>query len=158
MMTSRQLAPLGTEVGLDYYDYYYHYGRLFVKQLVCPILSDRCLSVCPVLSVCNVGVLWPNGWMDQGETRHMNRPRPRRPCVRWGPSPPKRGTVTIFGSCPLWPNGWMDEDATWYGGRPRPRRYCVRWGPSSPLKGAEPPVFGPCLLWSNGWMDEDATW
>jgi len=26
------------------------------------MLSDRCLSVC--LS-CNVGVLWPNGWVDQ---------------------------------------------------------------------------------------------
>ena len=25
------------------------------------MLSDRCLSC---LSVCNVGVLWPNGWMD----------------------------------------------------------------------------------------------
>ena len=27
-------------------------------------LSDRC-HVFPILSVCNVGVLWPNGWMDQ---------------------------------------------------------------------------------------------
>ena len=39
-----------------------------VCKTVRPILSDRCLSVCPVLSVlsvCNVGVLWPNGWMDQ---------------------------------------------------------------------------------------------
>ena len=26
------------------------------------MLLDRCLSVCPV---CDVGVLWPNGWMDQ---------------------------------------------------------------------------------------------
>jgi len=26
------------------------------------------LSVC--LSVCNVGVLWPNGWMDKYETWH----------------------------------------------------------------------------------------
>jgi len=33
-----------------------------------PMLSDRCqlvLSVLSCLSVCNVGVLWPNGWMDQ---------------------------------------------------------------------------------------------
>ena len=28
------------------------------------MLSDRCLSVC------NVGVLWLNGWMDQDETWH----------------------------------------------------------------------------------------
>ena len=36
-------------------------------KTVRPMLSDRCpvLSVC--LSVCNVSVLWPNGWMDQDE-------------------------------------------------------------------------------------------
>jgi len=49
------------------------------------MLSDRCL----VLSVCDVGVLWPNGWMDQDETWHAGRPQPRPHCVRWGPSPPK---------------------------------------------------------------------
>jgi len=32
-----------------------------------------CLSVCPV---CDIGVLWPNGWMDQYETWHAGRPRP----------------------------------------------------------------------------------
>ena len=38
------------------------------------MLSDRC-PVC--LSVClHVGVLWPNGWMDQNETWHGGRPRP----------------------------------------------------------------------------------
>ena len=30
------------------------------------MLSERC----PVCRVCNVGVLWPNGWMDQDETWH----------------------------------------------------------------------------------------
>jgi len=31
------------------------------------MLPDRC----PVyLSVCDVGVLWPNGWMDEDETWH----------------------------------------------------------------------------------------
>ena len=33
------------------------------RRPVCPV----CLSVCPV---CNVGVLWPNGWRDQDETWH----------------------------------------------------------------------------------------
>ena len=47
-----------------------------------PMLSDRCLS-CPV---CDVGVLWPNGWMDEDETWHGGRPWPRPNCVRWGPS------------------------------------------------------------------------
>jgi len=48
-----------------------------VCKTVRPMLSDRC----PVLSdlscpVCNVGVLWPNGWTDQDETWHACRPRP----------------------------------------------------------------------------------
>jgi len=60
------------------------------------MLSDRCpvLSVCPV---CDVGVLWPNDWMDQDETSHGGRPRPRPHCLRWGPSSPfpinERGTA-----------------------------------------------------------------
>ena len=31
-------------------------------KTVCPMLSVRCLSVC------DVGILWPNGWMDRDET------------------------------------------------------------------------------------------
>jgi len=42
------------------------------------MLSDRCLSC---LSVCNVGVLWPNGWMDRDATWYGGRPRPRRQYV-----------------------------------------------------------------------------
>jgi len=37
------------------------------------MLSDRrlsVLSICPVCLVCNVGVLWLNGWTDQDETWH----------------------------------------------------------------------------------------
>jgi len=44
-----------------------------VCKTVRPMLSDPCLFC---LSVCNVGVLWPNGWMDQDETWHAGRPRP----------------------------------------------------------------------------------
>ena len=40
-----------------------------VCKSVRPVLSDRC-PVLSVLSVCNVGVLWPNGWTDQDETLH----------------------------------------------------------------------------------------
>jgi len=90
-----------------------------------PMLSDRCLSC---LSVCNVGVLWPNGCMDQDEIWHGDRPRPRRHCVRWGLSCLllKRGTQEppILGACLLWPNGWMNQDATWCGGRPWPWPHC----------------------------------
>jgi len=40
------------------------------------MLSDRCLSCLSVLSVCDAGVLWPNGWMAQDETWHGGRPQP----------------------------------------------------------------------------------
>jgi len=124
-----------------------------VCKTVRPILSDLCLS-CPVLSVCNVGALWPNGSTDPDETWHRGRPRTRPHFVRWGPSfpPPKRTQSPILGPHLLWPNDWMDQDATWYGGRPRPRPRCVRWGPNSPPteRGTSvPPLFGLCLLWPN---------
>jgi len=90
--------------------------------------------VCPVLSVCNVDILWPNGCVDQDETWHGGRPRPRPLCVRWGPSPPKKGTAPNFRPMSVVPNGYMNQDVTWYGGRPRPRPHCVRWGPSSPTR------------------------
>jgi len=56
------------------------------------MLSDHCLSVCPVcLSVCNVGVLWQNDWMYQDATWYRHRHQPRLHCVRWGPSSPRNG-------------------------------------------------------------------
>jgi len=57
-------------------------------KTVRPILSDCCLSVCPV---CYVGVLWSNGLdgsSHQDETWHVGRPRPWPHCARWGPSSP----------------------------------------------------------------------
>ena len=83
-------------------------GRPFVKLFtVHPMLSDRCLSVC--LSVCDVGVLWPNSWTDQDETWQAGRPRPWPHRVRWGPSSPspKGHTPAIFGPYMLRPNGCM---------------------------------------------------
>jgi len=71
-------------------------------------------SVCPVLSVCNVSALWPNGWMDEDETWHGGRPRPWPDCVVWGlSSPSPKGHTPNFGPFLLWPNGWIDQDATW---------------------------------------------
>jgi len=128
---------------------YVNFGAT-VCETVRPMPSDRCLS-CPV---CDIGVLWPNGWTDQDETWHTGRPWPWPHCVRWGPSSPSPKTGTeppTFGQCLLWPNGWTDQDATWYGDRPRPKLPPLK-------KGAEPPIFGPCLLWPNGWMDQDATY
>jgi len=59
-----------------------------VCKMVHPMLSDRCLYVCLSCHVCDVGVLWPNGWMDQDETWQAGRPQPWPYCVRWGPSSP----------------------------------------------------------------------
>ena len=108
------------------------------------MLSDRCLSVSlsVCLSVCGVGVLWPNVWTDQDESWHAGRTRPRRLCVRWGPRfpSPKRGrSYPNLRPFILWPNGRMDQDCSWHGRRPQPRRLYVRWGPSPlPKRGRSP--------------------
>ena len=60
------------------------------------MLSDRC-PVC--LPVCDVGVLWPNGWMDQDETWHAGMPWPGHIVLDGDPAPPpKKGAAPpIFG-------------------------------------------------------------
>jgi len=70
------------------------FGRPFVKRFALCYRTAR-LSVClSVLSVCNVGVLWPNGWADKDETWRAGMPQPLPGCVRWGQLPsPKRGTA-----------------------------------------------------------------
>ena len=73
-------------------------GQLFVKRFTLSYWTVVCLS-CPV---CDIGVLWPNGWMDQDATWHGGRSRPRPHCVRWGPSSPHRkghSSPSLF--CPL---------------------------------------------------------
>ena len=97
------------------------------------------------LSVCNVGVLWPNGWMDQDAAWYGGEPQPRQHCIRWGPSfPPQKGAQQpppLFSPCLLWPNGWMDQDETRHEGRPRRRPHCVRWRRSSPPRKGHSPQF-----------------
>jgi len=61
----------------------------------------------PIFGPC---LVWPNGWLNQGATWWGGRPRPRRHCVRWGPSsPPQKGALqpALFGPCLLWPNEWI---------------------------------------------------
>jgi len=80
------------------------FGQPFVKLFTLCYQTIVSLS-CPV---CNVGVLWPNGWMDQNEIWHAARPRPWPHCVRWGPiSPFLTGdrALPIFRPYLLWPNG-----------------------------------------------------
>jgi len=132
------------------------HGRQGVTRLRQCMLTAACLS-CPVS---DVGVLWPNGWMDQDETWHAGRPQPWPHYATWGPSSPqKRGlSAPIFGPCLLWPNGWIDKDATRYSGSPRPRRHCVTWGLSCPQNGAQQPLrsFLPMSLVSD-WSPISAT-
>jgi len=81
--------------------YYYLGFWANVCKTARPMLSDRCLYAC------NVGVLWPNGWMDQDEISHGGRPQPWPHCVRWKPSsrsPKGAQPPPIFGPCLLWPN------------------------------------------------------
>jgi len=115
-----------------------------------------CLS-CPV---CDIDVLWPNGWTDQDE--NAGRPRPWPHCVRWG-------TQLPLPQRELPPNFWpISVVAKWLDGS----RCHLVWRKDSaqapvldgdpappPLKegGALSPIFGPCPLWPNGWMDQDAT-
>ena len=124
--------------------------------MVRPILLDRCLSVSlsvhPSCPVRNIGVLWPNGWMDQDETWHGSRPQPRPHYVRRGPSSPKRGTVPQFSAhvCCGQTAGWTKMPLG------REVGLCtgliVLYGnPAPPKKGAQqPPLFGPYLFWPNG--------
>ena len=61
------------------------------------MLSARCLSCLSVCPVCNVGALWPNGWMDQDETWLAGRPRPGHIVLDGDPAPlPQRGTASRF--------------------------------------------------------------
>jgi len=116
------------------------------------MLSDRC----PVLCVCDVSVLWPNGWADQDETWQCHACA--MPCAsapvtlcyigiqlhsQKGAQQPHIRKLQITGAgfacvriirgpCLLWPNSWMDQDQTWHGSRPRPSPNCVKWGTSSP--------------------------
>jgi len=123
------------------------FGRPFVKGFA---LCYQ--SVCPV---CDVGVLWPNGWTDRDITWRAGRPRH---CVRWGPSSPlQRGTVPppIFGPISVAAKWLHDQDVMVWSQASAQATLCI-WGPMQtavPLseKGEPPsPIFGPSLLWRNG--------
>jgi len=133
------------------------------------MLSDRCLSV---LSVCDVAVLWPNGWMDQDKTWHAGCLGPSHIVLDGDPPVPLsvgKGAQQpplskfmgagfaciriIHDPCLLWPNGWMLQDAVWCRGRPLPGPNCVKWGPASQQKrGTAAPNFWPMSIVAK-WLD-----
>ena len=59
------------------------FGWPFVKRF----------TLCYRSTVCDIGVLWPNGWMNQHETWHGGRPRPMPQGVMGTQLPPERGTA-----------------------------------------------------------------
>jgi len=97
------------------------------------MLWDRCLSVLSVCPACNVGVLWPNGWMDQDELGVEVGLGPDDIVLNGDPAPPpQRGTAHQFSAhvCCGQTAGWIKMPP----GRSRPRRHCVRRGPSLSLE------------------------
>jgi len=68
--------PLGMEVGLGPGDFV-----LDVTQLPPPQKKGTAPNFRPM----SVAI---NGWIDQDATWYGSKPRPRRRCVRWGPSSP----------------------------------------------------------------------
>ena len=109
------------------------------------MLSDCCpvLSVClHAPSVCNVGVFWPNGWMDQDETWHAGRPQPWPHCVRWDPAHLPQSAQPHQFSAPICCGqmaGWIKMPLGMKTGLDLSD--IVRWGPTSSKKRQSPPQF-----------------
>jgi len=114
------------------------------------MLSD----CCPVCPVCNVGVLWPNGWMDQDETCLG----PSQIVLHRDPTPPKRGTAPKFLAhvCHGQVAGWIKVPLGMEVGLgPGDIVLDGDWESSSPKMGAQqPPIFGPftAVKWLDEWM------
>ena len=126
-------------------------------KMVRPMLSDHCLSVSVGLSVCDVGVLWPNSWMDQGETWLAGRPRPSPHCVRWGPSSPSPkgaepsqflahiccGQMARWINMPLGMEVGLGPGHIMLDGDPAPQRKAnPQFSVIAPQRKANPPIFG----------------
>jgi len=112
----------------------------------------------PIFGPC---LLWLNGWMDQNDTWHGGRSRPRPNCARSGPSspPPKRAQPPHFSA-----NVYCGQTAGWIKMSLGieigldPGHIVLDGDPAPPEKAAQPPTLRPCLLWPNGWTDQDGTW
>jgi len=114
--------PLATPLALCY------------GTVVCPVLS--------CLSVCELGVLWPNGWMDQDETWQAGRPPlPWPQYVRWGPtSPSPKGNSPQFSAhiCCGKMAGWIKMPLGMEVGF-GPGDFVLDGDPATPKKGHSPP-------------------
>ena len=128
------------------------------------MLSDRYPNchVCPVLTVFNFRVLWPNGRTDQVKTWHAGRPRPWPHCVRCHLAPPPEyghspqfsahiccGPMAAWIKMPLGMEVGLGPGDFVLDGDPAP----------SPKRGRSPlPNYRPiAVVAPNGWMHQDAT-
>ena len=128
-----------------------------VCKTVRPMLSVRCLSVClsclSVCPVCNVGVLWPNGWSDQDETCMQVGLGPGHIVLEGDPAPPpQRGTASQFSAhiCCGQMAAWIKMSVGMKLGL-GPGDFVLD-GDHAPLpkRGRSPPNFRPSLLRPNG--------
>ena len=105
-----------------------------------------------------VGVLWPNGWMDEDETWHGCKPHPRQHCVRWGPSSSlQKGHTPQFSShvCCGQTAGWIKMLFGTEVGL-GPGNIVLDGDPATPAKnvGAATPTFRPMYCGHTaGWIN-----
>jgi len=95
------------------------YGRIKLRpwvntQKILQSLDVWFLGDCPVLSVCEIGVLWPIAWIKVplGMEVGLGPSHTVLDAIP-APQPPKGAQPLIFGPCLLWLNGWMDQATTW---------------------------------------------
>ena len=133
----------------------------FLGHPVC-YRSVVCLTSC--LSVCYVGVLCPNSWMDQNETWHGDRSRPHHIVFDGDPAPPlpKKGTAPNFRPISVVAKRLVGSRCHLMVRRYRPRHrrhlYVLDVTHLSPKGGGISPHFSAHVLWPDGWMDQDGTW
>ena len=119
------------------------------------MLSDR-------RPVGNVGVLWPNAWMDQDGIGTKVGLAPGHIVLDGDPAPPpqkKWGTAPQFSAhvycgqtagCIKMP---LSTEVSL-----GPGDIVLDWDPAPPKGAQPPPIFGPCILWPNGCLHQDTTW
>ena len=119
------------------------FGRLFVKRFALCYRTHRCPVSLTVLSVCNVGVLWPK-WLKMKLGMEVGL-GPGDIALDGDPAPPTKGgrnSSPHVGPC-IWPNSLMDQDASWYKDMPGPWLH-----PAPPERGtaASSPSFRPMSI------------
>ena len=127
------------------------------------MLSDRCLSVCPVcLSVTLVYCGQMVGWIKMKLGMRVGL-GPGHIVLDWDPAErpsPKGGGAPQFSThiCCGQMAGWIKVPLGREVGLSPSDIVFLGTQLTLPKTGAEPPNFRPCLLWPDRWMDQDATW